>query len=64
MNTGASAMKNITYNYVDMNFTDRFVINQPYQFDNLFHFCFTEVEFLFLKGLTKVLFLLFFNKTF
>ena len=34
MNTGASAMKTITYNYVDMYFTDRFDIIKPYQFDS------------------------------
>ena len=33
MNTGASAMKSITFNYVDINFTDIFDITKPYQFD-------------------------------
>ena len=33
MNTGASSMKTVTYNYVDMYFVDRFDIVKPYQFD-------------------------------
>ena len=34
MNTGASTMKSITYNYVDINFTDTFDIAKAYQFSN------------------------------